>query len=151
CPKLVVRLAAHLIKHNHPAGAADRLNPRDANPDGEVHIVQWASLAQEAAGLARFVHSLIDGGHAPQDILVLCPRRVTGYAMRDAIAAKGISVHSFYGEEPLESEEAQLAFTLLTLVANPQDRVAMRWWLGHGSPTWRTGLYEALRAHCEAT
>lgn len=151
CPKLIVRLAAHLIKHNHPPGVPPRLNPRPANVDGDVHIVQWASLNQEASGLAQFVRSLVDGGHAPKDILILSPRRMIGYAIRDAIDATGVNVHSFYHEESLEEEKAQEAFTLMTLAANPDDRVSLRWWLGAGDKKWRASQYAVLRKHCEAT
>lgn len=145
----MVRLADHLIRHNHPPGTPPRLSPRAANPDGEVHVVQWASLAQEAAGLARFIRSLVDDDHAPDDIMVLSPRRLIGYGIRDALRAQGVNVHSFYHEAALLDDRAQEAFTLLTLAAAPDDRVSLRWWLGAESPTWRSGQYQVLREHCQ--
>jgi DNA helicase-2/ATP-dependent DNA helicase PcrA len=151
CPQLVVELANHLIKKNHPPGVAPRLKPLKTNPDGNVYIVQWASLAEEAEGIADYVVWLIASGHSPNDILILSPRRLIGYAIRDAIDKKKISVHSFYNEEALESESAQEAFTLLALAAIPNDRVALRWWLGFGSPTWSANEYDRLRQHCETT
>jgi superfamily I DNA/RNA helicase len=60
-------------------------------------------------------------------------------------------VHSFYHEEALEGEEAQQAFAILTLLADNDDRVALRWWLGHDSPTARREAYRRVRQHCEAT
>ena len=51
----------------------------------------------------------------------------------------------------LETDEAQVAFALLTLLAKPEDRVALRYWLGFGSPSWRAGEYARLRAHCESS
>lgn len=148
CPQRVVRLADHLIRRNYPAGAPPRLRPMTSNPEGEIHIVQWSNLATEAAGLAAFVRSLVDRGHAPGEILILCPRRLIGYGIRDAIQKQKLPVHSFYHEEALEEAEAQAAFNLLTLAVNPDDRVALRWWLGAGSPSWRRAQYEVLRAHC---
>jgi superfamily I DNA/RNA helicase len=60
-----------------------------------------------------------------------------------------VRTHSFYHEEALEADEAKQAFALLTLVADPTDRVALRYWLGVGSPTWNARGYKILRDHCE--
>ena len=152
CPKQVVEMANHLIQHNHPDLHAPRLRPRLANPNGEVHIVQWESLTEEAAGIARFVKHLIDQrDYRPRDVLILCPRRLMGYGLRDALTEQDILTHSFYHEEALEPEVAQAAFSLLTLLANRDDRVALRFWVGFGSPSWRSGEYAKLRGHCEQT
>ncbi len=44
---------------------------------------------------------------------------------------------------------AQECFTLLNLVANPEDGVALRWWLGQGNANWYAGSYSELRNYCE--
>ena len=93
---------------------------------------------------------MITGRYSPGDILVLTPRRLIGYAIRDRIAESGIAVHSFYHEEALEGDAAQRAFALLALLVDIDDRVALRWWLGHGSPSSRKNEYQRLRQHCEA-
>lgn len=152
CPTHVVAIADHLIRQNHPQAAAPRLQAKMDNPDGEVHIVQWAGIDEEAQGLATYVRTLIgNGGHSPGDILILTPRRLLGYGIRDRIAESGVQVHSFYHEEALEGEAAQRAFALLSLLVDIDDRVALRWWLGEGSPSSRKNAYQRLRQHCEAT
>jgi DNA helicase-2/ATP-dependent DNA helicase PcrA len=152
CPTRVVSIADHLIRHNHLNAALPRLQPKAGNPVGEVHVIQWAGIAEEAEGLAAYVHSLVSSGrHSPEDILILTPRRLLGYGIRDRIAESGIPVHSFYHEEALESDAAQRAFALLSLFVDPEDRVAMRWWLGDGSPSSRKNAYQRLRQLCEAT
>lgn len=152
CPTRVVAMADSLIRRNHPPTHAARLRPRQGNPEGEVHVVQWASLDEEAQGLAAFVKHLIDDkGFEPGDILVLCPRRLIGYGIRDQIKALDIPVHSFYHEEALEDDVAQTALSILILSVAQDDRAALRWWLGHGSPTWRSGAYAKLRALSEQT
>jgi superfamily I DNA/RNA helicase len=152
CPTRVVSIADHLIRQNHLNTALSRLQPKAGNPAGEVYVVQWVGIAEEATGLATYVHSLVSGGrYSPADILILTPRRLLGYAIRDRIAESGIPVHSFYHEEALESDAAQRAFALLSLLVDPEDRVAMRWWLGDGSPSSRKNAYQRLRQHCEAT
>ncbi|OGA69347.1 MAG: hypothetical protein A3F77_13535 [Betaproteobacteria bacterium RIFCSPLOWO2_12_FULL_67_28] len=150
CPTRVVSIADHLIRHNHPGIALPRLQPKAGNPAGEVHIVQWAGIAEEAHGLAVYVHSLANSGrYSPGDILILTPRRLLGYSIRDRIAESGIAVHSFYHEEALEGDAAQRAFALLSLLVDLDDRVALRWWLGDGSPSSRKNAYQRLRQHCE--
>src|SRR5262249_499004 len=64
--------------------------------------------------------------------------------------------HSFFHEEAFDGDPkaldrsfAQQAFTLLTLLANPNDRVALRCWCGFGSPSLRSGAWARLREHCE--
>jgi superfamily I DNA/RNA helicase len=151
CPTGVVSIADHLIRHNHPSTALQRLLPRAGNPAGQVHIVQWAGIPEEAEGLSTYVHSLLSNGlYAPGDILILTPRRLLGYGIRDRIAETGDAVHSFYHEEALETDAAQRAFALLSLLVDPEDRVALRWWLGDGSPSSRKNGYQRLRQHCEA-
>ncbi|MHB8495988.1 MAG: UvrD-helicase domain-containing protein [Casimicrobiaceae bacterium] len=152
CPTRVVSIADHLIRHNHPGVALPRLQPKAGNPAGEVHIVQWAGIAEEARGLAAYVHSLVSNGHySPGDVLILTPRRLLGYGVRDRIAESGVAVHSFYHEEALESDAAQRAFALLSLLVDPEDRLALRWSLGEGSPSSRKSAYQRLRQHCEIT
>jgi superfamily I DNA/RNA helicase len=114
-----------------------------------VHIVQWETVEDEAQGLSDYVRFLVDArGYSDGQILVLTPRRVIGYGIRDRLRKAGVSVHSFYHEEALEEEEAQHSFALLSLLASPEDRVALRWWLGHDSSTFRCGPYRRLHEYC---
>jgi len=150
CPTRVVSIADYLIRHNHPRTFNPRLKPKPGNLDGDVHIVQWSGVEEEARGIANFVQTLIaDRGYSPGDILILSPRRLLGYGIRDRIRESQIAVHSFYHEEALEGGAAQRAFAILSLLVDPEDRVALRWWLGDGSPTKRRNAYKDLRQHCE--
>ena len=150
CPTRVVTIADHLIRLNHPAQNQARLRPLLGNPGGEVHIVQWPTIDDEAQGLADYVSWLItERNYEPGEILILTPRRLIGYRIRDRIAAAGVAVHSFYHEEALEEDAAQRAFAVLTLLVDSEDRVALRWWLGHGATTARVGPYRRLREYCE--
>ena len=151
CPTQVVSIADHLIRHNHTGAAVPRLQPKTGNPPGDVHIVQWSGIDEEARGLAEFVRTLLSSGYySPSDFLILTARRQLGYGIRDRIAASGVAVHSFYHEEALEGDTAQRAFALLSLLVDAEDRVALRWWLGRGSPSSRRNAYHRLRQHCKA-
>ena len=150
CPKQVVELANALIGHNREVDPNLRLSPHPTNPEGEIHVVQWYNPEEEAQGLAGYVEHLVRKEDIPeQQIMILCPRRQMGYRIRDLIRDNGVSVHSFYHEETLESIEAQRALTLLSLLHNPDDRVALRWWLGAESSTHRAGSYARLWSYCE--
>jgi len=152
CPQSIVVLADHLIRRNYMAGEPQRLRPCTENPVGEIAIVQWANLAEEAQGIANFCQHLVNArGFLPQDILILSPRRLIGYGIRDSVQSAGIASHSFYYEEALEPIEAQTNLTLLSLFCNYKDRVSLRYWLGLGSPTWNARGYAVLRQHCDET
>lgn len=149
CGTRIVAIADALIRHNHPATSTPRLNPMTGKGPGEIHIVQWQSLEAEVLGIAAFVNHLRTVRMLnPAEILILCPRRLIGYQIRDQLRALAVPAHSFYHEESLESEQAQRAFTLLRLLANAEDRVALRFWLGLGSPSWNQGEYARLKAAC---
>lgn len=150
CPTRVVEVAEYLIQANYPPGAERRLNPCPDNAEGQIHIVQWINLAREARGIGEFCRHLVTSrGYTPGDILILCPRRLIGYGIRDTLQELGIPAHSFYYEEALESTEAQTSFALLSLLCDRTDSVALRFWLGLGSNTWNARGYASLREHCE--
>jgi superfamily I DNA/RNA helicase len=152
CPSLAVTIADYLIRHNYHPTEPPRLVPLAGNPVGEISIVQWANPTAEANGIAEFCHYLVHRrGYCPSEILVLTPRRVLGYGIRDALRACDVEAHSFYHEELLDSREAQENFALLTLLSHPDDRVALRFLLGLGSPSWNAGEYGRLREKCEET
>ena len=158
CPTLAVEMANCLIANNR-GRTARALQPWRDNPRGEIHIVQWKDMDQEAEGIAQFIKSRIVGGEiSPGHVLVLAPRRNFGYAIRDALNRIDAPAHSFFNEEALEGNpkltedcQAAEAFTLLVLLTNPEDRVALRCWCGFGSDSLRSGAWARLREHCEAT
>jgi DNA helicase-2/ATP-dependent DNA helicase PcrA len=152
CPTRVVDLANSLIMNNHPRATTPELRPKLDNPAGEVHIVQWLSMEEEAAGIADYIKWLIGSrGYVAGDILVLSPRRLLAYKVRDALKNLDAAAHSYYHEEALEEDAAQESFALLTLLAVPEDRVALRFLLGFSSTTWLTGQYAKVRSYCEQT
>lgn len=150
CPTRVVAIADHLIMHNHPQATPPRLRPLRDNLPGDIHLVQWRHPIAETIGLADYVKHLInDRDIAASDILILTPRRQLAYQLRDRIRGSNIETHSFYREEALEAMSAQEAFCILTLLADPDDRVALRWWLGRHSSNGLSRSYAKLRAYCE--
>lgn len=158
CPQLVVTLANSLISNN-PHRQVRPLRPSPANPPGEVRVVQFRTMRDEAAAIADFIRERIQSEQVTAgQVLVLCPRRQFGYAIRDALQLREIPAHSFFHEEALEGNptnaaesRAQQAFTLLTLLAQPDDRVALRCWCGFASASLGAPGWARLRAHCQAS
>jgi superfamily I DNA/RNA helicase len=138
-------MAQTLIQRN-PGRVRLPLRARDTNPPGEIHNVQWRAVDEEARGIAEFIAHKIAHGVDPGRCLVLANSRRIGYAIRDAVRGLGIECSSFFREEPVESEAAQEALTLLTLLADPADRVALRAWLSFGVTTQRRPAYRRLVA-----
>jgi len=152
CPTSIVEIADSLIRNNHSPSRRSRLQTMQDNPAGNIYIVQWKTVVEEARGLAGFAKKLIDDREfMPGDILVLTPRRLLGYRIRDQLKSFDVPVYSFYHEEALEEKQAQYAFALLSLLVNKDDRVALRWLLGYGSSSNRNRAYQRLWKHCETS
>ncbi len=150
CPASIVRVANALISHN-TMRVNKNLVERPKNGEGEIHILQWRTLAEEAEGIARIVAARIHTGVVqPEQVLVLVPRRLIAYPIRDALVASRLSVQLGFEDETLSSTAAQERFSMLNLLADPNDRVALRVLMGSGSPVARAGAWGRLRAHCEA-
>lgn len=149
CPTGVVKIANHLIQHNSDRTPRE-LEPFPENPDGRVAIYQWQSIEEEAEGLAHLIADAVKAGRISAGrVLVLAPRRVLGYAIRDELNRRGVPAHSYFTEEALDTEAAQEGFTLLGVLADQDDRVALRTWLGFGHSSYAAAPYKYLRAHCE--
>lgn len=156
CPKLVVNIANSLISNNENRTVRS-MTPFNDNTNGTIKVVQWQSLQEEAEGLAVFIKEKIEKKEVTAGkILVLSPRRQLGYSIRDQLMANGVTAHSFFQEEELAGDPrdslkclAQQAFSLLALLADTNDSVALRCYCGFGHSTLRRVAWSKLRKHCE--
>ncbi|MDH7482539.1 MAG: ATP-dependent helicase [Armatimonadota bacterium] len=156
CPDQIVMMANSLISNNKSRIQRSLEKNSTCNSQGEVYVVQWQSMDEEAEGIAQFVETRIASGKVePGGVLILAPRRDLGYAIRNSINHKGIPAHSFFSEEAfdgspqkLEESKSQQMFTLLTLLAEPDDRVALRCWCGFGSKNLASKQWSRLREYC---
>ena len=156
CPTAIVGMANQLIANN-ARRASRTLIPCEENGQGEVHIVQWPNIRAEADGLARFVRDRVAVGRIQAGrILVLAPSRVFGYAIRDALNRVEVQAHSFFQEQALEGDpkhvgasRTQQAMTLLTLLVDRVDSVALRCWCGFGSQSLRRPAWARIQRLCE--
>lgn len=151
CPPLVVDMANSLLTHQtrrltqHDLLCANHQRPQD------VDVVRWPSIEAEARGVARYVDAYLRAHPDvnPGRVLILSPRRHLGYLVRDELESLGRASKSYFQEQELDDISARRAFTLLRLLVDPTDRVAIRWWLGHGSTDWLYGSYRRIWNYCE--
>lgn len=152
CPKKIVIIANSLIQNNMYRKKRSLL-PREENSQGIIHIVQWPSLDEEINGVVEYVSRHVHSGDfVPGEVLILSPRRHVGYLIRDGLRNAGIDAHSFFREplldvNPKDGDLCQKleAFSILLLLDNPLDAVALRCLLGYGSSTLRSAGYQRLR------
>lgn len=148
CPTDVVKAADKFIQNNLNRDQR-HLTPRPENPIGKIHSIQWPSFSDEKDGIVDFIKHRIKEGTNPGQILVMCPRRDIGYAIKERLIEQGVEAHSFFSEEIFEKVNAQIAMSLLNLLVDRNDRVALRCWLGFGSPTANVTGYAKLMTYCE--
>jgi DNA helicase-2/ATP-dependent DNA helicase PcrA len=156
CPRRVVEIANALISRNQRL-APKVLNVFPQNGDGEVYIVQHNSVADEIDALAGYVDWYLQNhlGVPAGEVLILVNRRVIGNGIRDALNIRAQqsnrpwSAQSFYFEDALSTAIAAEGFSLLTLLVDPEDRPALRYWLGENRPDCRRHPYTRLRQCCE--
>lgn len=132
CPTKIVKIANNLISWNSDREQRD-LEEFVKNGPGKIDIVQWNTMESEAEGIARLVRDYLeDTSCSPNDVMILAPRRDIGRLILDNLNGLGILAHGYFFDKALDSETAQERFTLLALLANPNDRVSLRCWLGFG-------------------
>ncbi len=156
CPRSVVLIANALINHNQRL-APKPLNPFPQNGNGEVYIVQHNTIADEIETLAAYIEWYLQGhlGMPAGEVLVLANRRMIGNGIRDALNTRAQqnnrawSAQSFYFEDALRTDAAAEGFSLLSLLVDPEDRTALRYWLGARQQDCRRRPYARLRAYCE--
>lgn len=115
----IVRVANLMMEE---AGAEREPMRPTRDLDGETTLVHWSSVEEEVEGLAEYMRRRAD-----QDFLVLVPRKFVGYQLQRAV---GDEARTQFREEVLDTAIAEERFTLATLLADPEDRVAARAWLG---------------------
>lgn len=156
CPKRVVEMANALISWNSTRWEQE-LVARENNADGQVFVVQWPNPELEAKGLALFVRKMVtDGTVEAGKVLVLTPRKQLGYRIARELLDNGIEANSFFSNTVLDGNpkeigkcEGQRAFSLLSLLADREDRVSLRCLCGFGHNALRASEWRRLQAFCE--
>lgn len=150
CPTTVVKMVNDLIAVNKHREQRSLLPLADKGP-GEISIVQLKNLSYEAAWVSETIKKILDSGIHPSEIIILVQRSIVSRPIFDALKSAGIPVKSYYDESQLDSLQAQERFSLLKLLINEEDRVALRFLLGYGVESFRSKPYERVRLYCESS
>ncbi len=152
CPMKVVELANVLID---PTGIRSQRNlrPYPGSAAGEVHLIHWQNPEAEIVGIRKTIAHLLRSGAASSagEIMVLVPRKPIGSGLRAELLANFIQAETVYAEDAVKSDEARARIAILTLLVDPDDRPALRYWLGSRSSSGLAAGYARLRAECERT
>lgn len=154
CPPAVVGLANSTVARNRTRASVQM--QAVSTHAGQLFYRRYPDLGEEAKGAAAFIAQTIQkGGIEIGKTLVLCPTRVLGRMIkRELIDTHRLEATSYFYEEALEEKPAQRAFSMLRLLGQRNDRVALRFLLGYNRANpehsgWRVGEYAKLRSHCE--
>jgi superfamily I DNA/RNA helicase len=150
CPKKVTQMASELISKNTNRSLG-KLTPYEANQDGIVEIIQWGDDKKELEGIISKIKDELQKGQVkPGDILVLAPRRLIGYKLRDRLLVEQIPVKSYFRESVIKNSEVRKAYSLLHLLSAPQDKISLRYLIGAGSADFRRNQYKKLSEEATA-
>lgn len=151
CDGKIISLANSLINHN-PNRQNEDLVPMPGREDiGDVELIQWNTRNLETQGIAKGIKKLLENGQVPDDekILVLVPRRFFGELLMDSLTNIGVTDVKLHTKADWKDKKLGENLTLLILNDNPNDLVALRYWLGLGHGDWRKIEYKKLVQYCK--
>lgn len=147
CPTVVVEMANRIISRSK-----DRIDKTlIAMPDKQRGYFSRMSFPTPEAEINGLCALIRDKGAKLkwEEIVVLSPIRERGKALFKALRDAGIPAAFCYRDEMLTGKAVQYNFALLTLAANPEDRVAWRFLLGFKGDKRRTPGYSRIRKYAE--
>jgi superfamily I DNA/RNA helicase len=149
CPKFITRLASALISKNTHRTLGE-LKSYEKNQEGIVQLVQWPNNNQEIEGIVEIIKKEINNNLVkPEDVLVLSPRKLFGYRIRDMLLTNNIPAKSYFREDTIKNKNVQRAYSLLYLLAFPYDKISLRYLLGYGSSDYRLNQYKTIKGYAD--
>jgi len=149
CPKRVTRMASALISKNSNR-THNELIPFEKNQEGQIEIIQWNNYENEINGIVNIVKQEIEQNDIlPGDILILVPRRLIGYKIENKLILQGIPAKSYFREDIIRNDSVRRAYSLIHLLANPSDKISLRFLLGFGSNDFRMNQYKILKKYSD--
>jgi DNA helicase-2/ATP-dependent DNA helicase PcrA len=117
CARNIVALANRIAAS---AGSIKQPMVASKPEEGSVTYVLWQTLDDEVEGLAEVINARND-----TRFLVLATRQFIGYRLKALIGEDAVTT---FREQVLESHFVRERFAFATLLADEQDRVAIRAW-----------------------
>jgi len=129
CDRTIIGLSS-FVANLDPDRLQKPLEPCANAGQGEVHILRFMNQVLEAKGVATICKHLLDrNGYTPKDILILMRsdrNRAFSSAIRDALKAQNVPVAVRVEGTPLDTPEGRTFLSVLHLIANPNDSLALR-------------------------
>lgn len=147
----VARFAAALMgQQAQPADKASGL-------DGALRLIKWNNPEDELNNLTKYLRLYVEAQKEPpagSELCVLVPNRRWARLAQQALEARGFKtcdcgVSTALGGDPRElaRARAQITYTRLNLLANPDDMVAWRCWCGFGNYLTNSDAWRGLEAY----
>lgn len=149
CGGNIISLAESLISHNTGRIETELVPRNGREDDGRVDIVQWKTRNRETRGIARAVSEIAPELGEEEDVLVLVPRHEYGKGIGEELEQRGVESCKVHTKPDWEDEDLGQGLSLLTLLGDPQDQVALRYWLGLDEDDWRRDEYYAYMEYTE--
>ncbi|MFC2069200.1 UvrD-helicase domain-containing protein [Chloroflexota bacterium] len=103
CPKQVTELANAFLISTNRKEKPKLLQPRQDATDGEISLLQWHTLEQEAEGMAKIISKRVSNGDVnAEDILVL---KQIGYDIMDHLLARGINSQTCFSDAVFKNNQ----------------------------------------------
>ncbi|MGH9920200.1 MAG: UvrD-helicase domain-containing protein, partial [Nitrososphaerales archaeon] len=149
----ILDVSNHLIRQNPCRARGDILPEPGREASGEITVIQWASREKETRGIAETIRRIQSTGRLPshEKLIVIVPRREFGVDLQQQLTSLGVTPVKLHCSPDWDSPELVRGATLIRLLDSPEDRVAIRVWLGLGDTHWRRDAYARLRELCERT
>lgn len=154
-PKAIGQAVMHMqqiAKEDNP-----ELTRSKSNDSSCIEVREYTSIAEEFEGMAAYVAELIETRNlAPSDVFIVSPNKTWDKHLSSCLDAQNVKAQCFPHEQilkgdPRENSKSSLlrAYTLLRLVANPNDSVSWRCWCGFNDYLTESDLFKILRKNAE--
>jgi DNA helicase-2/ATP-dependent DNA helicase PcrA len=150
CPRRVIDLANAFLILTNRKECPKLLQAAPNAIDGEVAILQWRTINEEASGIATIIAHKISADEVnPRETIVITPRKDIGYEIVKNLIERGIKAQTCFTDAILKNKRlAQEGYAYLNLLHNNNDAVSLRVLLGIAAADKRKSAYERIRKHC---
>lgn len=128
----------------------------DSAPEGSLTTREYTTFHHEFDGIADLVAESIKKGTKPADIFIVSPNKIWNQKLSGVLKSRNIAFDALPDKQTLKGDIRDYAkcaplrmYTMLQLVANPEDAVAWRSWCGYGDYLTNSAVISDLRTYAE--
>ena len=129
CDRNIINFAS-FVANLDPNRLPKPLKPRIGSGEGNVHILRFTKQDDESYGIAKICRYLLDiKSYAPKDVLILMRndrKGVFSSVIRHALEVQNVPVSVQVGGTPLDTEQGRIFLSVLRLLADDKDSLALR-------------------------